>query len=237
MFKVDQSKVNKAKLVENDQANSIRWQTVERIDDELYMAICPKFKCKDYFNDFVVFKHFKVVFTQYGMQSDWVKFDEHGGFYCYLTGLKKSFLNNMSEIINPSLMDNYGILLELEMNEDSSEAIIYFPSQACANTYRISLITMLIRNANENIQFTDWEDFMKRSNFQNEMYGCSLKDHANYNRIYTNDYCLNAESDYVFYMGKHYNSKVGVETSEKIKNFQGSLHNNGFRNWLEHRVS
>lgn len=153
-----------AALMENSQENPIRWAMCKEVSPDVLVNTTPIFKCRDYFNDFVAKKHLKKLFEVYGMNSDWASFDEQGGAYVLVANLKPKFLENLDNFVNVLLKKNWGFVIKPE--DVTVEALdkapvrltkaklLYFPNEVFTSNYRVSLITLLIRMANQGFPVT-----------------------------------------------------------------------------------
>jgi len=78
----------KYNLCENTQRNPLRWTLLKPTEPAIFVNTTCEFKCKDYFNDFVAYKHCGKEFYVYGMKNNVATFDAAGGLYVYLTGVE-----------------------------------------------------------------------------------------------------------------------------------------------------
>lgn len=144
-----------ASLMENSQENPIRWAMCKEVSPDVLVNTTPLFKCRDYFNDFVAKKHLKKLFEVYGMYSDWASFDEQGGAYVLVANLTSKFLENLDNFVNVLLKKNWGFVIKAEdvkvepARTVTKAQLLYFPNEIFTSNYRVSLITLLIRMANQ----------------------------------------------------------------------------------------
>lgn len=149
-----------AALMENSQENPIRWAMCKEVSPDVLVNTTPIFKCRDYFNDFVAKKHLKKLFEVYGMYSDWASFDEQGGAYVLVANLKPKFLENLDNFVNVLLKKNWGFVIKVDdVKIEPARAVVkakllYFPNEVFTSNYRVSLITLLIRMANQDFLVT-----------------------------------------------------------------------------------
>ena len=141
MYKLSKVPSN-ASLSESSQANPIRWCLVHKKKDAL-KAVTPWFKCKDYFNDIVAAKH-GAFFTQYGFDNSKVVDPNEAGAYVVVNYIqcKEKFKDNLASWGNPE----HPVVVEYT---DDQQCLLYIPAYYFENTYRISLLTYLIRLSNQ----------------------------------------------------------------------------------------
>ena len=152
MFKLDIT--HKNTYSEIPQANPLRWRIMYRKGDTL-SSQSGILKCKDFFNDIVAYKKAKLTFSIYSF-SNKVKFNRDG-LYLHLTDLYnyEKFMENIV-VVNNKLQEQLKVGLKLfPINETS--AVLCIPHKLWKNTYYISMVSMLIRLCNYNIQYTTWE--------------------------------------------------------------------------------
>lgn len=151
---------------EEPQSNLLRWQIYKQITPTEYHSVTGKFKCKDFFNDFIVAYRAKYPFVKYGFQSDpnLVNPDDPDGIPVVLTNIVKNFKKNLS-IANKWLVEQGFPKLSPEFFSPK-ECLMYIPWEYTKNTYYISAVSLLIRLCN-NSKYTlkerfeelwDWEE-------------------------------------------------------------------------------
>ena len=139
-------------LTESHQSNPLRW-TIVSVDGDTITPLAPVMKCKDYFNDVVAAKY-EVFFEQYGFNNIVVPKQE--GLDVLLTFVK--FPETLKSKL--SLVENPAHPVQVRVVDDES-LLIYIPEYYFKNTYRISLLTYLIRLCNSTpLQLESCVDFI-----------------------------------------------------------------------------
>jgi hypothetical protein len=131
-------------LTESGQYNPIRWAIVKRDGDTL-TPTTAWFKCKDYFNDVVAAKN-DTFFTQYGFDNHEVVEKGSKGLWVlvkYIYDLP-SFAKRVAAITNK----DHPVSIE---KVDGDTLLLFIPEFYLVNTYRISLLTYLIRLCNQEV--------------------------------------------------------------------------------------
>jgi len=222
-------------LVESSQNNPLRWVCLKKRLGN-FTNTTPVFKCKDYFNDFVVHRHTKKIFSQYGMKSNEAKFDRKGGMWVLLANVTSYLASNIENCINTEFGPTWGIKLvyqDLEAGEVEGElsnlavyghsdyqvkcGLLYIPKEALTNTLRISLMTLLIRNCNIDHQLYNYDELI-----QPELAMDGQLDNARYNMLKERKYNFTSEKGFVYHCGEYTNSRVEWKDYEKV-----TVHNCG----------
>lgn len=151
---------NHSSYAEEGQVNPLCWKTLLKVGENEFKDQSGWWICKDFLNDCVAFFRTGYKFSIYGWKNDLKVNDE--GVYHLLDSLadKQLFLKNL-EVINKRLNDDLGCAVEYIDLPEPNRAIILIPPACWETTYRISLITLLIRLSNYSQQFKTWEDFWK----------------------------------------------------------------------------
>jgi len=159
MFKINIT--HKNTYAEIDQANPLRWRIMHR-DKQTLTSQSGLMKCKDFFNDVVAWRKSNKKFGIYSFQND-IKFNR-AGVYFILSHIydKKMFLQNLS-IVNERLKTDLNVKISTySYPKDSTRLIIHIPNALWESTYRISLVTMLIRVCNYNMVYTTWDEIFSK---------------------------------------------------------------------------
>ena len=205
-------------LVESAQKNPIRWVCLQkRLGD--FTNTTPAFKCKDYFNAFVVYRHMKKVFSQYGMQSNQAKYDRKGGMWVLLANVTDYLQSNIENCINSEFGNTWDIKLvytpledgvvvgdlnNLEATQKSLKCgLLYIPKQALTNTLRISIMTLLIRNCNIDHQLYSYDELI-----QPNIAADGQLDNARYNMLKERKYNFASEKNFIYHNGVYENSNT-----------------------------
>lgn len=221
MFKITNEPV-KAKLVQSSQQNPILWAILRRTGETTFEYLTPKFKCKDYFNDFVSYIQYKASFQIYGMQSSWVEQDVNGSVWVEVSNLGSQFEHNFKTCL-PYYFEKFGVYIHYNQHQDSS-AILEFRKECWSNTLIISVLTLIIRNCNLNTKFSSRTDLFNFLFYRD----------CNYNTVTvfvlgTDKLDLLPYKEYVWFAGEALNStkkKRGwIESNSYI------IHDNGITGW------
>jgi len=139
MFKVNEFPA--MSLTESGQVNPIRWAIVQR-DGDVLTPLSAWFKCKDYFNDVVAAKN-GIFFEKYGFDNTNVVVKGEEGLWVYVKDIyhMPTFRKNVAAVTNP---DHLVALTRMT----ATTALLFIPEYYFVNTYRISLLTYLIRLGN-----------------------------------------------------------------------------------------
>ena len=142
MYTIKPFKHESTVLTEAGQSNPIRWALVSKKGDVLTPK-SPWFKCKDYFNDVVAAKH-EMFFTQYGFNNKTMSSYKDDGAYVMVNFIqdKVAFQKDVEAIMKPE----FPVLFE---DLPDQMMLLYIPEHYFENTYRISLLTYLIRASNQ----------------------------------------------------------------------------------------
>lgn len=220
--------------IENDQHNPIRWTMLEEVEDKVFKNTTNRFRCRDYFNDFVAFNRGIPKFSTYGMDSDQGKVDKDGGFYILLTGCLSNLMQNLQEVINPELESVYGVgLATIPVNQeditgflvDKHDMIVYVPKELLKSTLRLSLITLFIRNCNQRHFVKSYENLLDDSFAADGQLREGVM-----NLLRTHNYLLEKEDKYIWYCSEKYNSVVSPHEVGMV------IHDCGVGTYLAHVV-
>jgi hypothetical protein len=96
------------------------------------------------------------VFSIYGYQNDIKKNDEGVYFLLKFVKDKPTFFHNL-EVVNTQLFDDLDCIITSEDHTDD-EVVICIPLELWESTYRISMITMVVRLCNYGVKYVDWAD-------------------------------------------------------------------------------
>lgn len=157
------------RLNESNQKNPIRWMPVVKTADNEYTNQTVSFKCKDYLNDFVIYNRMGKVFSIYGMRSDAVTFKTDGGLDLVVYNLGNELTSHLDKVIIPFVKEKWDGVFSYEttditgLDDVSKGLILHIPVECLSSTFRISLITLMIRALNYNglPAFTDYQSFLE----------------------------------------------------------------------------
>ena len=243
-IKFNEKKLEQAsKLTQTGQHNPLRWICLKHLSEETFENTTPWFRCKDYFNDSVAWYHQKEKFSIYGMSSDSFVFNEDGSMYVGVSNITSQFENNLKLLdkieegmgCKVSVVGKTEEVLSAEthpgLTEDSKGLVVLHLSKECfVSTFRISMVTWLIRMANVSKKyktyldvFKDTKEMEKVTNFS-ELVKCKLP---------LLDFSKLDEKGYSWFYGAGQNS----QKVEKITSYESSwVHNAGANQWLNSGV-
>ena len=146
---------------EAGQRNPLRWRIMHREGSTL-TSQAGIMKCKDYFNDLVALKKGHK-FNAYGFNNATVQFNKWG-LYLHLTEIAKpsQFCDNVDFGINARLKKDQNTTIRTWIHDEHS-VIIRIPTKLWESTYYISLVTMMLRVCNNNVEIQCWDDFFSES--------------------------------------------------------------------------
>ncbi len=208
---------------ESGQVNPIRWCLLRKDGEDSYENTTNVFKCRDYFNDFVVYKHMGHEFRSYGMSWNLAEFDEEGGMYVLVAGIRKNFLANIDNVIHAEFGKTwdfkftYTPLSDKEVPDSLKEqvvgqyGILYFPSNTLVSTYRISVLTSFLRNCNTDVLFNSYDDILDQNFVRDTHINESV-----YAMFKERKYDLSEGRDYCWYYGSGHNSKTDTQQAVYI---------------------
>ena len=232
--------INHRRYTEAPQTNPIRFVAMHQIGENEYTNSTNVFKCKDYFNDFVAHKHKHSSFEAYGMLSNAVTFDQYGGLYVLVFNITNNFRKNLERVLEPfqrkwgarvtyepvtaaAFTDPKHMLLPAQQ---ANAAMLWFSPECFVSTFRISALTLFIRNCNIDVEIKSYQDacwlprVVLEAQWYPNQYELFLKEEIDFPQ----------QQEYWYYMGTSYNSKGSPETDGY------TLHNNGQSSWLSYLV-
>jgi hypothetical protein len=221
MFKIEQKLTTT--YAEVGQINPLRWKTLLR-DGDTFTDQSGWIKCKDFYNDTVAYFKAGTIFNMYGYHNKIEKNEE--GVYFLLKYVKDvaSFQANLS-VINEQLLKDLGTIVSIVPYEGAGdEVVILIPNELWESTYRISMITFVIRLGNYGYKFTDWASLWDTNSpayTQKEAFDDNAKKNARELGFKVPD----GFEKYWYYAGADHNSEKAP------KQTGGIIHNNGCCSW------
>jgi hypothetical protein len=203
------------------QKNPLRWKTLLRAGDS-FKDQSGWIKCKDFYNDTVAFFKEGSVFSIWSYQNKIEKNDEGVYFLLKYISDQKAFAENIA-VFNKRLKKDLGCTVDI-IDADKDEAIILIPNELWESTYRISMVTMVIRLGNYGYIHKNWEDFWNTDSPSYRHENAFTEDAKDNARKYGFKEPEGFEG-YWWYCGPQHNSKVIK------KQTGGTIHNNGVSNW------
>jgi hypothetical protein len=221
-LKINQS--NNKTYCEVPQTNPLRWKTLYRNNDGSFFDQSGWVKCKDFYNDTVAFRKAGSVFSIYGYENN-IKMNDEGIYFLlkYIKD-KPSFFHNL-EVVNKQLFDDLECVIAATDHE-KDELVILIPNELWESTYRISMITMVVRLCNYGVKYESWEDMWKAGAPSQQIEHAFTKD-AKENALKLGFKVPPQFTKYWYYAGPDYNSE------KNPKQTGGIIHNNGVSNWSQ----
>lgn len=141
------------------QSNPLRYQFAQRSKRELRLKGAPM-SCRDFFNDAVASYH-GYTKRHYGYDTTQIKFNRYG-LYVYYTNVTnpEQFIQNIEQAINPQLLKDTGSKVVCHAH-DKSSVVVRIPTAVLKYTWRMSLLTQLIRNSNYGVSYDSWDSLFK----------------------------------------------------------------------------
>jgi hypothetical protein len=219
MFKIKLLKTHNKQYAELDQPNPLRWRIMHRKGDEL-VSQSSLIKCKDFFNDVVAWKKAKHAFIIYDFKNK-IKFNKEG-LYVHLTEVGPLFIQNMSLVIDRLEED---LKVNLCFWEQEDGVVVLIPHKVFSSTYYISLLSMLIRLCNYNVEYKSWDDFFDAKAPLNTIEGAFTKQAKKF--THKNGFKLLTK-----YRKLWYNSSNGWNSASNKPLMASVIHNNGVCDWV-----
>lgn len=216
------TQTNKQVYNEVGQNNPLRWKTLFRNSDGSFIDQSGWIKCKDFYNDTVAFFKAGSVFSIYGYANNIKKNKEGVYFFLKYIADKKLFQHNIT-VVNKQLEEDLGCSIDI-LDHIGDELVILIPNELWESTYRISMITMVVRLCNYTTKYSKWEDLWAPNapaNISEHAFTQEAKDNA----LKLGFLVKKQFGKYWFFAGKRHNSEVAPKTMFDI------IHNNGVSNW------
>lgn len=221
MFKIKLS--NNTTYSEVGQINPLRWKTLFKEQDGTFCDQSGWVKCKDFYNDTVAYFKENSVFSIYGYQNQIKHNDEGVYFLLKFIKDKPSFFKNM-DVVNERLEKDLGCRVNVLDHDENDEVVICIPMPLWESTYRISMVTFVIRLCNYGQEYKCWEDLWDTHAPAYKVESAFTQDAKN-NALQLGFLVPEKFAEYWFYAGPQYNSKEAPKTTG------GIIHNNGVSNW------
>jgi len=207
---------------EMPQPNPLSWRIMHKRGDTLVSQSCP-IRCKDFFNDIVAYKNAKYAFSIYSFDNR-VKFNK-GGLPVLLTNIadRNKFMYNFA-VVAIKLDDDLDV--DIQTYDVEEGVVVVIPNKVLKSTYYTSLLTMMIRCCNYDIEYECWDDFFAEDAPMNTVEN-AFDDDA---KIFTKEAGFKLLPKYrkLWYNSTHgYNSASGHELVASI------IHNNGVVSWVK----
>lgn len=207
---------------EMDQPNPLTWRIMHKRGDMLVSQTNP-IKCKDFFNDVVAWKNAKHAFSIYNFDNR-IKFNKDG-LHVLLTNIDNmgKFMYNFA-VVAVKLDEDLGV--DIQTYTVPEGLVVVLPTKVFKTTYYVSLLTMMIRCCNYNIEYESWDDFYNEDAPMNTIE--TAFDDAAKEFTKQNGFKLLTKYRKLWYNSTHgWNSASGHELVASI------IHNNGVVNWVK----
>lgn len=238
-MKVILDRVQHGYYSEANQSNPLRFYLLERVSDETFKNTTNEFKCKDYFNDFLTYKHFGTKAIVYGMPWESAKFDSDGGLYVLCVNTFPDFAGNIKRVIEPTFTHYWGSQIEViednvevegtysKLGTSNKATLLYFSPECFQSTFVISTLTLFLRNCNFDFKIPSYEDRLDAT---------LARDGHWYDPIYTffkeHKYKNPITTQYVYHTESGSND---LNTSkESIERIAYAIHDGGLYTWIMH---
>lgn len=200
---------------EVSQINPIRWE-ICYFNGTSMKVQTGKFKCKDFFND-VVAKYHGTYFRIYGFDNEKLKLNDEG-VYVRVTGIVNfaQFAENIELVINSVVEDKITVKKYYRKG-----ALLFIPRWFFENTYKISLVTLLIRLCNYGVVYNSLEEAINSVELDCEG---TITSGA---KEYVRTRLFNVPDEYK----KYWWYMSPVSNSDNPVGSVGWIHNNGVQGW------
>lgn len=205
------------------QVNPLRWKTLFKEEDGTFTDQSGWVKCKDFYNDTVAYFKEGTVFSIYGYDNKVKRND--GGVYFLLKHIqnKGTFVHNLN-VMNVRLFKDLKCSVGY-WDHEGDKAVIFIPAELWESTYRISMVTFVIRLCNyQGFGYETWDDFWAPdapANTVETAFSTQAKKNAK-----EMGFTVPAKYDGLWYFaGEGFDSKL------KPKQTGGVIHNNGVTSW------
>jgi len=220
------------RYTESGQRNPIRYVCLRKLDDGSYVNTTQEFKCKDYFNDFVINHHgcHLGVFTIYGMDSDQGHFNLDGSMDVLMYNLTEHFEQNIKNVIDPVFGELWGTKITVTRIEPTdisgmackNPAIVTFSRECFVSTFTISALMLFLRNCNMDYIIQDYDarldrDLVNEGSWSKPVYEMFKSRALNFPE----------RTEYYWFAGESHNS----DNPGDVMNYV--LHDNGVLSWAE----
>lgn len=191
------------------QTNQLRWVNMFKEEDGSFSYQSCKWKCKDFLNENVR-KYQGEVSAIYGYDTTNMKQNDEGMWfhllYIHDVGVFKKNLGSISKLKGYE---------PIEVHDYKGDLILFIPRYYFENTYRISVLTYLIRVCNVTEVITDWKNHPTKS--------IDNTSPTYHDRIIDRGF-VEPVKGYWYYVGKMHSPQKKPQTS--------TVHNCGMNAWM-----
>ena len=199
------------------QANPLRWEILY-LDTETKTLLPQgaKMKCKDFFNDLVA-RYQGVKLSIYGFDTSTVQLNQEG-VYFRLSNVVD--IDQLEQSIKALEVAEHPTQILRGITRAQGRTILFVPRYYFESTYRISLLSHIVRIANNGKVLSSWNDYKDATQeFEPSLFS---------ETIFKYQWTLpESFQGYWIYINKNYNSK-GKGTT-----YAALIHNNGMLSWAQ----
>jgi hypothetical protein len=163
MYKINVNKLDHH-YSEISQSNSLRYMMLKRDSEHTFNNTTNEFKCRDFFNDFAYSLNTGEEFTKYGMFSTAAKLDVEDRVWMLLKYTAFGLKHNINAVLLPKLKETWADIdinihpnIIVNQRKPTCTLLISLNKACFASTFRISVITQVLRNCNRDTCFENWE--------------------------------------------------------------------------------
>tara|TARA_R110000868_G_scaffold37403_2_gene132367 strand:- start:492 stop:1181 length:690 start_codon:yes stop_codon:yes gene_type:complete len=208
---------------ESPQYNPIRYALAHIDADGNIVQETNWFKCKDYFNDVVAAKN-KTFFEKYGFDNSIPSCKDTDGAYVLVKDIQdiEIFKHNVG------IAENKEHPVVISDTELPGHLLLFIPEYYFVNTYRISLLTFLIRSSNRGSKYEEFKSFLLSKDNGQEV--DRMFDGSARKKIKSFMWDIPRGEEFWYYCTSQDNSQ------RKITDYYSAaciIHNNGVNSWFE----
>jgi hypothetical protein len=210
-------------LQESPQKNPIRWRILKQQKDDQCSPQTSFFRCKDYFNDVVAAYRGKF-FTEYGFNNKLIDLsDDKLLVQIKFLENKENYCATLNAAINPKLeAEGLPKLVYDDVEGETDTLVLFFDRKLFDNTYTISLLTYLLRIANQVDAHATYESLVTSMNAKTDR-----PFYIHYDKVVSGKFQSPLNEPFWWWTSANYNSK------KQEDNCQGGwVHNNGCYSWM-----
>lgn len=211
---------------EESQPNPLQWQIFVETPAG-FEPQCSWIICKDFFNDYVLAYQTKQTFGIYGFNVGQMKVPEKGQpIYIGVRRTNKHFVNNLEAINTWLVQQGLPAITCTRVKDAEPEYLLTFPEYYFSSTYRVSLITLMIRLGNDaEFQAVTFDDFVTYQKF-------APRDQNKWKVAVDAKWFFQIpkHQEYIWYCGpEHNNQKI----PNNLQKWNSYIHNNGLISWTQ----
>ena len=214
--------VNKPTYAEEGQPNPLRWCILSGTPKTGFTNESSWLRCKDFFNDYAVAYNGGKRFQIYGFSTEKMVLAPQGTpVYMALDALTKEFESNLGYL--NLWLEEQGCPTIGWLTTDKYPVIELAPFYF-ANTYNISLISLIIRLLNVDTHFYSFDEVVKYKDFP-------TKDQQKWDQVVAANRYFQlpaAMQKYVWYASKDKNSELTPDNDYSLPSL---VHNGGVLSW------